>query len=57
MTVNNSDNYTFLSKEALEELKKIHFEETGKLLTDEQAITLARDLFRLYRAVYGCNGK
>jgi hypothetical protein len=41
-----------LSKEALDELKEIHFQETGKLLTNDEALAMARQLFRVYRVLY-----
>jgi len=48
----SNKNYGRLSQEALEELKQIHFKETGKWLTDDEALTMAGDLFRFYKAVF-----
>ncbi|MFH0873683.1 MAG: hypothetical protein V1846_02470 [Candidatus Komeilibacteria bacterium] len=42
-----------ISKEAPDELKEIYFKETGKMLTDEETLSLANQLFRVYRVLYG----
>ncbi len=41
-----------LSKEDLDELKEIYFKETRKRLTDDEALAMARQLFRVYRVLY-----
>jgi len=49
--MDNSTHWPYLSREALEELKKIHFEETGVKLTDGEAKTMAKYLFNLVRSL------
>ena len=38
-----------LEPEDIEELKQIHFEETGERLSDSEAIDMGRRLLQLYR--------
>lgn len=42
--------------ESLEELRQIHLDQTGELLSDEEVIALARQLFRLYGILYKGSG-
>ena len=41
-----------LSPEALAELKEIHRAETGRELTDDETLAMARHLFRVYRVLF-----
>lgn len=36
---------------ALQELKAIHLQQSGEILTDEEALEMAQNLFRLFIAV------
>lgn len=44
-----------LPKEAVEEFKKLYFEDFGIQLSDEEASYRANNLVALYTAVYGDN--
>jgi hypothetical protein len=44
-----------LPKEAIEEFKKLYFEDFGIQLSDEEASYRANNLVALYTAVYGDN--
>lgn len=41
-----------LSKEAIEEFKKIHKEHYGEDITDQEALELAQNLLNVYKIVY-----
>ena len=41
-----------ISKEALEEFKKIYKEEHGKKITDKEAVDLGINLLTLFNAIY-----
>lgn len=40
-----------LSKEALEELKQIHFNETGEMLSDQEALEMGTRILGLFRII------
>jgi len=41
-----------LSKEAIEEFKEIYKKDTGKELSDQKDYEMARNLLRLFKAIY-----
>ena len=41
-----------LSKEAIEEFKKIYFEEVGEKISDEEARQLGESLLSLFKIIY-----
>lgn len=40
-----------MSKEALEELKQIHFKETGEMLLDQETLEMGTRLLGLFRII------
>jgi len=41
-----------LPSQAIRELKRIHYQLSGEMLTDAEASSMGNDLFRLFLAVY-----